>query len=33
LTLANVAGPDLQPQIPSMFGTAVYELRPTSPAR
>jgi hypothetical protein len=32
-TLANVGGPDLQPQVPSMFGTAVYELRLTSPGR
>jgi hypothetical protein len=29
--VARVAGPDELPQIPSMFGTAVYELRPTSP--
>ena len=33
LTLANVAGPDVQTQIPSMFGTAIYQLRPTSPGR
>jgi hypothetical protein len=32
-TLANIAGPDLQPQVPSMFGTAVSELRLTSPGR
>jgi hypothetical protein len=31
--LARIVGPDVQPQIPSMFGTAVYELRLTSPGR
>jgi hypothetical protein len=33
LSLANVAGPDVQPQVPSMIGTAVYEIRLTSPGR
>jgi hypothetical protein len=28
--LANVSGRDLQPEIPSMFGTAIYELRPAA---
>jgi len=26
-------GPDAQPQVPSLVGTAVYELRPASPGR
>jgi hypothetical protein len=29
----NVVGSDVQPLGPSMFGTAVYALRPTSPGR
>jgi hypothetical protein len=30
LSLTDFAGQEVQPQIPSMFGTAVYELRLTS---
>jgi hypothetical protein len=33
LGLASIAGPDAQPQVPSMIGTAVYEIRLTSPGR
>ena len=29
--VARIVGPDELPQVPSMFGTAVYELRLTSP--
>jgi hypothetical protein len=31
--IETVGGPDVQPKVPSMFGTAVYELRLTSPRR
>jgi hypothetical protein len=31
--VARIVGPDELPQVPSMFGTAVYELRLTSPGR
>jgi|ERR1700687_535459 len=31
LPFAGIIGPDALPQVPSMFGTAVYELRLTSP--
>jgi hypothetical protein len=33
LSYPNAAGSDLQPQVPSMYGTAVYALRPISPGR
>jgi hypothetical protein len=32
-SLETIGGIDVQPQVPSMFGTAVYELRLTSPRR
>jgi hypothetical protein len=32
-SLETIGGFDVQPQVPSMFGTAVYELRLTSPRR
>jgi hypothetical protein len=32
-SIETIGGLDVQPQVPSMFGTAVYELRLTSPRR
>jgi len=32
LSLADFGGPEIRPEIPSMFGTAVYELRLMSPS-
>ncbi len=32
-SLETIGGLAVQPQVPSLFGTAIYELRPTSPRR
>jgi hypothetical protein len=33
VSMDGALGPEMRPQLPSMFGTAVYELRPFSPVR
>jgi hypothetical protein len=33
VALASVGGPDVLPHVPSMLGSAVYELKPTPPGR